>query len=146
MAEQDPRLAYLLEAAAAAERRRSALTLCRASRAGISARRLTREEQGDIEAAEIACRLAHAAVARWRARRAAELEVAAERALRAPLNPEEEIALLRVASGMAVRSNLTKPYLDRLTALELVDAGGPALVLTALGARRVAQLPSNSFP
>lgn len=62
--ERDSRLAALVAAADLADRRRGALT----AQASRSARTLTREERSDIEAAERACRLAHAAVANWRAR------------------------------------------------------------------------------
>jgi len=57
----------LLAAADLAEGRRIALGFSNVFRAIGSAKKLTLEELGDVEAAERACREANAAIARWRA-------------------------------------------------------------------------------
>jgi hypothetical protein len=68
MVEEELRFSHLLEAAADARRRRTALGLSLVLRGANPARRLTLEERGDVEAADTACRVADAAVARWRVR------------------------------------------------------------------------------
>ena len=62
-----------------------------------------------------------------------------ERGLLVELSPNEESALQHIALGFD-QTGLRLDCLTRLKLLELVEARDSALVLTALGARRVATL------
>jgi hypothetical protein len=60
-----------------------------------------------------------------------------DRGLRAPLSPNEEIALRRVAYGSV---DVAARYLERLVRLSLVESYDLGLRLTPVGERRVAAL------
>jgi hypothetical protein len=60
-----------------------------------------------------------------------------DRGLRAPLSPNEEIALRRVAYGSV---DIAARYLERLLRLSLVEAHDLGLRLTSVGVQRVAAL------
>ena len=62
-----------------------------------------------------------------------------ERGLLVELSPNEESALQRIAIGFD-QTGLRLDYLTRLKLLALVEARDNALVLTALGAQRIATL------
>ena len=66
-----------------------------------------------------------------------------ERGLLVELSPHEESALQRIAFGFD-QTGLRLDYLARLRRLALVEARDSALVLTALGARRVAKLHGSA--
>ena len=57
-----------------------------------------------------------------------------DRGLRAPLSPNEEIALRRVACGSI---DVAAHHVQRLTTLALVESHGPGLRLTLAGVQRV---------
>lgn len=60
-----------------------------------------------------------------------------DRGLRAPLSPNEEIALRRVAYGSF---DIATPHLQRLFRLALIEPNGSGVRLTAAGAQRVRSL------
>ncbi|GEP61968.1 hypothetical protein RSO01_91340 [Reyranella soli] len=66
-----------------------------------------------------------------------------ERGLLVELSPNEESALQRIAFGFD-QTGLRLDYLTRLKLLALVEPRDSALVLTALGARRVATLHDSA--
>ena len=66
-----------------------------------------------------------------------------ERGLLVELSPNEESALQRIAFGFD-QTGLRLDYLTRLKVLALVEVRDRALVLTALGARRVATLRDSA--
>jgi hypothetical protein len=63
------------------------------------------------------------------------------RGLLAPLSPNEEVTLRRVALGLTKTRDLPRRDLDRLKRLELVETVGKQPVLTALGRQRYGMLP-----
>jgi hypothetical protein len=60
-----------------------------------------------------------------------------DRGLRAPLSPNEEIALRRVAYGSV---DVAARHVERLTRLALVESHDVGLRLTSVGVRRVESL------
>lgn len=62
------------------------------------------------------------------------------RGILAPLSPNEEITLRRVALGFGARQRLPEPHVERLINLELVEEVDGALRLTELGLQRYAGL------
>jgi hypothetical protein len=66
-----------------------------------------------------------------------------ERGLLVELSPNEESVLQRIAFRFD-QTGLCLDYLTRLNLLALVEARDSALVLTALGARRVATLHDSA--
>ena len=67
----------------------------------------------------------------------------AERGLRAPLSPNEQTALLRIANGMIRPRDLKASDVSHLAALGLVRERDNTLELTHLGRKRVEALPSS---
>ena len=65
-----------------------------------------------------------------------------ERGLRAPLSPNEELALRHVATGLAHPTSASTGNLERLKKLGLVVQVDGELRLTATGRDRYAKLPS----
>ena len=63
------------------------------------------------------------------------------RGMLAPLSPNEESTLRRVALGIAVRDELPAIHVKRLERLSLVEDVEGFVRLTNLGARRYATLP-----
>lgn len=61
-----------------------------------------------------------------------------ERGLRAPLSPNEEKALRRVANGISKPKHLRGASVERLKRLALVEESEGRIHLTALGAQRFA--------
>ncbi len=59
-----------------------------------------------------------------------------ERGLRAPLSPNEELTLRRVALGIALAKDLPSADLLRLRNLALIEDRGERLGLTTLGKER----------
>jgi hypothetical protein len=62
------------------------------------------------------------------------------RGLRAPLSPNEQLTLRRVALGIAPGKDLPAADVLRLRNLDLIEDLGERLVLTALGRQRYEQL------
>lgn len=62
------------------------------------------------------------------------------RGMLAPLSPNEEITLRRVALGFGVPDRLPPQHVDRLVNLALVEQVDGALRLTELGLQRYASL------
>jgi hypothetical protein len=62
------------------------------------------------------------------------------RGLRAPLSPNEELTLRRVALGIAFAKDLPAADVQRLRNLELIEDGGERFGLTALGRERYERL------
>ena len=65
-----------------------------------------------------------------------------ERGLLAPLSPNEELALRRIAQGS---SEVPDTYSDRLVRLALIEQDLSGLRLTALGKKRLAGLSEGSI-
>jgi hypothetical protein len=63
------------------------------------------------------------------------------RSLNAPLSPNEELTLRRVALGVAPKEILPTRDLARLKKLDLVEGDGALLTLTSLGRQRYLALP-----
>ena len=63
------------------------------------------------------------------------------RSLNAPLSPNEELTLRRVALGVAPKEILPARHLARLKKLNLIDGDGALLRLTPLGRQRYRALP-----
>jgi len=59
----------------------------------------------------------------------------------AVLTINEEVTLRRIAHGIVRPSALKQSDVEKLTRLKLVSLRGTALMLTALGERRVSELP-----
>lgn len=68
-----------------------------------------------------------------------------DRGLKAPLSPNEDVTLRRVAYGIAKPDELIARDLEHLTRLALIDRLGGRLVLTDLGRRRLAATPGPHF-
>ncbi|HEX9556188.1 MAG TPA: hypothetical protein VF991_06810 [Reyranella sp.] len=66
-----------------------------------------------------------------------------ERGLRAPLSPNEEVALRRIATGVAQPSGRE---IERLKQLGLVESADEALCLSETGRERYARLPDAAPP
>ena len=66
-----------------------------------------------------------------------------ERGLLAELSPRERNTLLRIANGDDRSGTLNPDHVKRLKLLELIDANGPFVDLTALGKRRLEGLRSH---
>lgn len=62
------------------------------------------------------------------------------RGILAPLSPNEEITLRRVALGFGAADRLPQQHVDRLVTLALVEQVNGALRLTELGLQRYASL------
>ena len=62
------------------------------------------------------------------------------RGILAPLSPNEEITLRRVALGFGRRAHLPEQHIRRLEQLALVEEADGALRLTELGLQRYASL------
>ena len=62
------------------------------------------------------------------------------RGILAPLSPNEEITLRRVALGFGARDRLPEPHIERLKTLELIEEVDGAVRLTQLGLQRYAGL------
>ncbi len=65
-----------------------------------------------------------------------ELEVPMERGMLAPLSPNEQTALRRVANGISKPKHLRAASVARLKLLALVEEHDGRIRLTALGAAR----------
>lgn len=68
------------------------------------------------------------------------------RSLQAPLSPNEENTLRRVALGRLRAGDLAPRDLMRLRTLSLVEIAGDRLELTMLGRQRYGQLPHTGGP
>ncbi len=71
------------------------------------------------------------------------------RSLSAPLSPNEELTLRRVAIGLSNANDLSTRDLVRLTALALIDPAGDRPRLTDLGRQRyrlLAGAPASADP
>lgn len=68
------------------------------------------------------------------------------RSLLAPLSPNEELTLRRVATGMLGAHDLSERDLTRLRSLALVDVSVDRPRLTALGRQRFKSLPGIAPP
>jgi hypothetical protein len=68
-----------------------------------------------------------------------------ERGIRAPLSPNEELALRHVATGLAYPTSATKGDVERLKKLGLVVQVDGELRLTATGRDRYVKLPSSEL-
>ena len=66
------------------------------------------------------------------------------RGLRAPLSPNEELTLRRVALGIALAQDLPGADVLRLRKLALIEDRGERLGLTALGWERYDQMHAKS--
>lgn len=64
-----------------------------------------------------------------------------DRGLKAPLSPNEEITLRRVAYGIAKPKELLARDVEHLSRLALIDRQGKRLIVTDLGRRRLAAMP-----
>lgn len=64
-----------------------------------------------------------------------------DRGLVAPLSPNEEVTLRRVAYGVVVAKTLQPRHLTRLRSLALIDDRDGALSITKLGQQRLAKSP-----
>lgn len=62
------------------------------------------------------------------------------RGILAPLSPNEEITLRRVALGFGERTRLAQRHIERLQQLKLIEDSDGALRLTELGLQRYASL------
>jgi len=75
-----------------------------------------------------------------------ELELPMERGLLAPLSPNEQTALRRVANGISKPKHLRATSVARLKVLALVEENGGRIRLTPLGRQRcqdeIAQRPT----
>jgi hypothetical protein len=61
----------------------------------------------------------------------------------APLSPNEEVSLRRVALGISQPADLPARDIAQLTALSLIEEHGAALRLTPLGRERYLSLPNS---
>ena len=68
------------------------------------------------------------------------------RARKAPLSPNEELALRRAAHGAAPEGDRSNGDVRRLTAFGLVEVLDGKVVLTAAGRKRVKRLPPTVRP
>lgn len=66
------------------------------------------------------------------------------RSLNAPLSPHEEVALRRVALGLAPREILSDRAIVRLRSLALIEVSEEGVRLTPIGQQRYATLPGVS--
>jgi len=64
-----------------------------------------------------------------------------DRGLVAPLSPNEEVTLRRVAYGVVKAKRLQLAHLTRLKSLALIEDHDGALSLTAMGRQRLANSP-----
>ncbi len=64
-----------------------------------------------------------------------------DRGLVAPLSPNEEVTLRRVAYGVVVAKALQPRHLTRLRSLALIEDRDGALSITKLGQQRLANSP-----
>ena len=64
----------------------------------------------------------------------------------APLSPNEEVSLRRVALGIAEPTDLPARDIAHLTALSLIEEYGAGLRLTPLGRERYRALPNSGAP
>jgi hypothetical protein len=72
-----------------------------------------------------------------------EQEVPMERGLLAPLSPNEQTVLRRVAKGITKPKHLRSNSVERLKRLALVEESGGRIRLTALGQQRcLAEVPT----
>ncbi len=63
------------------------------------------------------------------------------RGLAAPLSPNEEVTLRRVAYGVVVAKTLQPSHLVRLQSLSLIEDQGGVLSITKLGQQRLSNSP-----
>ena len=63
------------------------------------------------------------------------------RGLFAPLSPNEEVTLRRIAYGVVVAKTLVPAHLARLKSLALVEENDGALSITTLGKQRLSKSP-----
>lgn len=68
-----------------------------------------------------------------------------DRGLKAPLSPNEEVTLRRVAYGIAKPNELIARDVEHLSRLALIDRLGGRLILTDLGRQRLAATPGPHF-
>jgi hypothetical protein len=68
-----------------------------------------------------------------------------DRGLKAPLSPNEEVTLRRVAHGIAKPNDLIARDVEHLSRLALIDRRGKRLILTDLGRRRLEATPGPHF-
>ena len=66
------------------------------------------------------------------------------RGLLAPLSPNEELALRRIASGQSRLASLANRDIEQLKKLDLIEEVGDQLQLTATGCDRYARLDNTS--
>jgi len=64
-----------------------------------------------------------------------------DRGLSAPLSPNEEVTLRRVAYGVVVAKTLHPAHLVRLKRLALIEDRDGALSITVMGQQRLAKSP-----
>ena len=64
-----------------------------------------------------------------------------DRGLVAPLSPNEEVTLRRVAYGVVVAKTLHPAHLARLKSLALIEDRDGTLSITAMGEQRLARTP-----
>ena len=64
-----------------------------------------------------------------------------DRSLGAPLSPNEEVTLRRVAYGIAKSDDLQPSHVARLKRLALIEDRGGALFITQVGQRRLTNSP-----
>jgi len=64
-----------------------------------------------------------------------------DRGLVAPLSPNEEVTLRRVAYGVVKAKRLHPSHLARLKSLALIEDRDGALSITAIGEQRLARTP-----
>jgi hypothetical protein len=64
-----------------------------------------------------------------------------DRGLSAPLSPNEEVTLRRVAYGVVVAKTLHPAHLVRLKSLALIDDRDGTLRITTMGEQRLAKSP-----
>jgi hypothetical protein len=72
-----------------------------------------------------------------------------DRSVLAPLSPNEELALRRIAHGIAGLRELSKRDVNRLLAFNLIAGDGATVSVTRLGLERLAHLPhggANELP
>jgi hypothetical protein len=69
-----------------------------------------------------------------------------KKGLLAPLSPNEELALRRIAHGIAGLREINRLEIKRLAALNLIASDGITVSMTALGQERLALLPHVGTP
>ena len=72
-------------------------------------------------------------------------DVMRKRAPQPALSTDEEVTLRRIAHGIARPRALRQSDVEQLTRFELICMRGTALVLTAMGERRLAESPNRNL-